>query len=152
MRRIITAITLLALVAVSARAQQMDHAKHMGADSAHTMTSPCPLHLETLSLTPPEQLVVDSLRKEHSAAMKALMPKHDEHAMHAAMKPSDADRAAMENSMKLTLQAVRAVLTEKQRVTFDAAVTAHETEMRSMKESGDHDCMACCEKHGDMHK
>lgn len=140
MRKIISALTLVATFAIGAGAQQMDHGSMM------TMATPCPLHLTTLNLSATQQKVVDSLRTEHMAVMKALMAKAQEGQPAGTMKKmSDADKAAMEKSMGLTLDAVRAILTPAQRATFDAAVTAHEQEMKQHEAMG-HDCSDCCAK------
>jgi hypothetical protein len=163
MRRILSTLALLAVATTAAGAQQMDHSKMMGMH-ASGMKNPCPLHLTTLNLSAAQQIVFDSLKKEHEAGMKTLMAKaHDgmaggAMADHKMMKMSADDHAAMEKSMKLTIDAVRAILTNEQRATFDAAVTAHEAEMKAMMEKGG-DCMACCMEcmggdmdHAAMHK
>jgi hypothetical protein len=150
MRRMISALALLATVTVVAGAQQMDHSKMMGmhADSSHTMKTTCPLHLTTLNLSAAQQVVFDSLKKEHEGVMKTAMGSHDMAAMtaggdHKMMKMSADDHAAMEKNMQLTIAAVRAILSDSQRQVFDAAVTAHETEMKAMM-AKDGDCMTCC--------
>jgi hypothetical protein len=145
MRHLLTGLALAASMAMTAGAQ-MNHAEHK-------MAAACPLQLTSLGLSAAQQTVFDSIRTEHQAAMKSLMKEHESHPMAAApgamMKMSDADRAAMEKSMKLALDAVRAILTPAQLATFNAAVTAHETEMKAMQAKGEHDCMACCMGTGD---
>ena len=147
MRHVLSALALVAFAATAAGAQQTSHAGHaMRSDSAHHMKTPCPLHLETLSLTVQQTSAVDSLRADHATIMKSVMRSHEGMASHGAMKHSAADKAVMESGMRLTTAAMRSILTDTQRATFNAAVTAHGTEMAAMKARGDHDCMACCKE------
>jgi len=161
MRRLIPSLALLTAFAASAGAQQkppMGGMKGMHMDSTHAMmpgmTTPCPLHLTTLNLTAAQQATYDSIGKAHEAEMQKLMPMSagmggmakgvkpgEPMPMHAApaggmgmmMAMDSTKTAAMEQSMETAVAAVRAILTPEQRVTFDAAVTAHETEMKAMR-------------------
>ena len=143
MRQLISALALVAIGAMTAGAQQPGHAHQpMMADSVHRMKTPCPLHLETLSLTTQQKASMDSLRTAHATVMQSVMKSHESHAAHEAMKPSAADSAMMESNMRLTVAAMRSILTDAQRVTFDEAVTAHAAEMAAMKAKGGG--MACC--------
>jgi len=152
MHRLISTFVLVTALVPPAGAQ-MDHAKStVRHDSTSAMAASCPLHLQTLSLTPAQTLVVDSIRAAHQAMMMKLMPMHDSmmanHASmmpgNAAMKLTPADSAAMERNMAASIAAVRAILTDAQRVIFDGAVVKHEAEMKAAMKRGDYDCMACC--------
>lgn len=161
MRYLISTIALLGAVAGTASAQQMDHSKDsMHADSAHAMKTQCPLHMDSLALTPAQQVVVDSVLAKHELVMKKLMPKHDAmaagHDMKAKPKKmSERDHETMERSMQAATMLIRDVLDVDQRMKFDVALITHEAEMKALKESGDHDCMECCMaclEHADMLK
>jgi hypothetical protein len=72
MRQLLSALTLVALTATMAGAQQTDHQHHASkADSVHRMKATCPLHLESLELTAGQKRAVDSLRADHMTLMKA---------------------------------------------------------------------------------
>jgi hypothetical protein len=158
MRHTTFALALIAVAAISAGAQQPGHDMHGPAAAAHTMKTPCPLHLDGLALSAQQTKAVDSLRADHETIMKSVMPSHEMKAGHMAMRPSAASKAAMESTMRLTVAAMRSVLTDDQRSRFNAAVTAHAAEMATMKSADGGDCAACCaacaehEKHMGMAK
>jgi hypothetical protein len=126
----------------------------MHRDSTSALAASCPLNLKTLSLTPAQTVVVDSIRAAHQAMMTKLMPMHDSMMANRAsmmpgnaamkMKMTPADSAAMEQNMAASVAAVRAILTGAQRVIFDAAVVKHEAEMKAAMKRGDYNSMACC--------
>lgn len=149
----------VALLATPALAQQPT--------ASSRMATPCPLHLTTLSLTPAQDSAFASIRAAHRAGMQAMhanagMPHHaagdsasrHEHAQHAQHEAGHAPmHAAMQASMARSIAAARAVLTREQVATFDAAVKAHETEMKArMAAGGPHGCADCCPEHETMHQ
>jgi hypothetical protein len=154
MRRILSLLAVGAL-AMSASAQQ----PKTDNKAATAASASCPMSLTNLDLTAAQQSAFDSIRAQHRAEMTKLMPEHAAmmKAGHADMKMGDkmgdkmsmkmtmtpADSAAMEQSMKKAVEAMRTILTDRQRVKFDAAVAAHETKMAAAKKNGD-DMMACC--------
>lgn len=133
---------LLILLASSGAAQvnHQQHAQHM--QGMNHVTTPCPLHLTTLGLSASQSAAFDSIRAQHRLVVRALAGD--------STQPVAARRTAMEAGMKLTIAAVRPILTADQRTIFDAALTAHETEMKAMEASGAHDCLSCC-AHGEDH-
>ena len=147
MRHIIPAIALVILSASTATAQA-GHETHVMPEKA-TMASSCPLHLKTLGLDAKQAAAADSIRADHEAIMKSLMPMHApgmkmDMKMDMSVKPSPAATAAMEAAMRLTVGAMRSLLTPAQLATFNAAVETHKAEMAAARAKGDHDCMACC--------
>jgi hypothetical protein len=158
--RIITIVAVAgALLATPALAQQ---------PAASTkMTTPCPLHLTTLSLTPAQDSAFASIRAAHRAQMQAMhanagMPHHaagdsarrHDPAQHVQHESGHAPmHAAMQASMERSIAAARAVLTPGQVATFDAAVKAHDAEMKArMADGGTHGCADCCPEHETMHQ
>jgi hypothetical protein len=136
MRHIVPAIALVILSATTATAQAGHEGHAMPQKSA--MASSCPLHLTTLGLDAKQAAAADSIRADHEAIMKSIMP------MQASGMKMESGGKAMESTMRLTIGAMRSLLTPAQRVTFDAAVETHKAEMAAAKAKGDHDCMACC--------
>ena len=132
-------------------AQQMrhpdQHASQMAAPGhMMMMKTKCPLHLKTLGLSAEQQAAMDSVRATRKAAMKAQLAGIDARGGEA----TDADRAEMERDMKSAVASARAILTDSQRVVFDAAVAQHAAEMARHKAEGTHDCLTCC-RECDMH-
>lgn len=159
MRTFTIVAAAVALLATPAFAQQPA--------ASSKMTTPCPLHLTTLSLTPAQDSAFASIRAAHRAGMQAVhanagMPhhavgdsahRHDpaQHAQHMAERA--AMHAAMQASMERSIAAARAVLTREQAATFDAAVKAHDAEMKArMAAGGTHSCADCCPEHETMHQ
>lgn len=150
MRHPMIGIALVALTALSAGAQT--GSGMMAPGTAHAMKTPCPMHLETLALTPAQQLSVDSIRADHEALMKSMMASHM--SKRAGAKPmvmSDADKAMMRSTMHLTAAAMHSVLDPTQRQTFDAAMKAHEAEMATKGAQGCADCYKACMDHMSHH-
>ena len=149
MYRSILAGALLALTPAFATAQATghqpghgDHAAHHAAHPGAGMKNPCPLHLTTLDLTPAQDSSVRAIRAAHMDEMKAAK------AAAGGKVPAD----TMKASMARAKEAVRALLTDAQRTTFDAAVSAHEAEKAEMKARGEaHDCEKCCAAHREEH-
>jgi len=141
MRAPILGFGLVLLISSSSLAQA-GHEQHMQG-MTHKMSTPCPLHLTTLGLTPSQSAAFDSVRAQHRTVMAAIVAGDQ-------AKDAGARRTAMEASMKLSVAAARALLNADQRAAFDTALARHEEEMKVMESSGQHDCLACC-KHADDH-
>ena len=128
---------------------------------AARMTTDCPMHLTTLALSPVQDSAFAAIRAAHRAEMHAVHERlgmKGEHAAGHDMKQHHASaqaapmREAMQASMKRSLEAARAVLTDAQRVKFDAAAEAHAQEKKSLAASGaEHECGDCCPDHDAMH-
>ena len=147
MHRLISTLVLLATALASAGAQVNRGKSIMPPDSTQAMAASCPLNLQNLKLTPAQEVVVDSIRAEHRAAMMKLMPeqiKMNRMSGRAGMTMPPVDTAAMERSMKKSVAAIRAILTSAQRVIFDSAVVKHEAAMTAARAQRGHDAMACC--------
>jgi hypothetical protein len=146
MHRLISTLVLFTTFVASAGAQIKPGKSTTHPDSTHTMAASCPLNLQNLKLTPAQQVVVDSIRAEHRATMMKLMPEQMKMNMsgRAGMKMPPVDTAAMERAMKKSVAAVRAILTNEQRVIFDSAVVKHEAEMTAARARGGNNAMACC--------
>lgn len=175
MIRLSTTIAAFALVTTAtpavAQGTTAGHATHaVTADTADTaMRTPCPLHLTTLALTPPQDTALRAIRAAHMAEVRAVRARlgiadaHESRAVPAASqgaKPTlvpdalreampEAMREAMRASMTRATQGVRATLTDSQRTTFDAAVAAHAAEKAERERAGTpHACDDCCREHG----
>ena len=158
-------ITIAALAATLAAPQAFAQAT-----TASRMTTPCPMHLTTLALTPAQDSAFIAFRAAHRAEMHAVHEKsgamhhagsdsaHAAH--HAAGAPAQQGahhaapmREAMQASMKRTLESARAVLTPAQLVKFEAAVAAHDAEKKALAAKGaPHECADCCPDHDAMHE
>ena len=136
----LAAVLVAGCAPATQRMKHHDQHASMAAASNHSMKTPCPLHLTTLGLSPAQQAAMDSIRAARKAAMKTQLAGIDAR----GGAPTDADRATMERDMKGALASARAILTDAQRVTFDAAVAEHSAEMARHKADGTHDCLACC--------
>ena len=143
-------LVLVAALVAAARPAAAQHDAHAGhAPAAHAMRTPCPLHLDSLALTPVQDTALVAIRAAHMAEMKAVkarlgMPTDSAH--------HPAHHEAMQASMARSLDAVRAILDDTQRVRFEAAVAAHAAEKKARRASGQpHDCGECCKGHDAAH-
>ena len=162
MRSMIIAAAAAALLSSPALAQS---------SASSRMTTPCPLHLETLALTPTQDSAFAAIRAAHRAEMHAVHEKtgtaHHASGAHASGSHAQHDAAqhakrqadhgpmkeAMQASMKRTLEAARAVLGTEQLAKFDAAVQAHDDEKKAIAaKGGSHSCADCCPDHDAMHE
>ena len=140
-----SALAALLLAACAPAAHQMKHHDQhasLAAAPSHTMKTPCPLHLTTLDLSAEQKVQMDSVRATRKAAMKAQLAGIEARGGAA----TDADRATMERDMKAAVASARAILTDAQRVTFDAAVADHAAEKAKRTAEGTHDCLTCCQE------
>jgi hypothetical protein len=135
--------------------------------AAGRMETPCPMHLTDLALTPVQDSAFVAIRAAHRAEVRAVHARlgletpagHEKRKMHAD-HPAKADdpahepaHDAMKASMARSIEAARAVLTDAQRVRFDAAVTAHKAEKEKLSSSGTkHSCGDCCPDHDARHE
>lgn len=157
MRSMIIAAAAAVLLASPAFAQPAQSSK---------LSTPCPLHLTTLALTPAQDSAFAAIRAAHRAEMHAVHEKtgaahhaagsHAQHdaAQHAKHQAGHAPmQEAMHASMKRSLEAARAVLTAGQLATFDAAAKAHDEEKKALAaKGGTHSCADCCPDHDAMHE
>ena len=150
MRSTIIAATAAVLLASPAFAQSAQPAR---------MTTPCPLHLTTLALSPVQDSAFTAIRAAHKAEMHAVHEKtgaehHAAGAQHAGHAASHAPmKEAMQASMKRSLEAARAVLGAEQLAKFDAAAKAHADEKAALAAKGaHHECADCCPDHDAKHE
>lgn len=115
------------------------------------MTTPCPLHLGTLGLTPAQDSAVARIRAAHMAGMKSMHPGHaGDSAAHRAAGP--AMQARMKEAMGRAVAELRTVLDDAQEARLDAAIAAHDAEKAERAKAGKpHDCAACCGGHDAHH-